>query len=390
MYNNLHSMELFIDKIYAEPGSLKWPIAQRLKAIFPQEKWEVVAPEQAKHTLSEVSLTRGKRILYLTESKGGLVKPCPGTSAPYICCRYMILNPQVQCPMDCTYCILQDYLDFPVLTLHVNLDLVFQELNTLLEKYPSRIFRFGTGELADSLALDSLVPLSIELIYYFSHCHNAILELKTKTDCIENVLKSPFRQAVISWSLNPQSVIETEEYLTASLEARLRSAEQCAKAGFLIGFHFDPILAIPNFEKAYTDLVNQIFDRILPSRIAWISLGTLRFPPSAKSVVEVRFPKTRILYEEMIRGLDNKMRYIKPLRLELYKTVYQAIRKRSTDVFVYFCMESSDIWEKVMGKSPMSNAELDFWFAEHLYFHFPELGFPQPKREDYQKAFSEL
>lgn len=373
-----------IEKIYADPESLKWPLAQRIKAITPKEKWEEIEPESAKMIFSEIPLSQGKRILYLTEAKGNVVKPCPGTSAPYLCCQYMIINAQTQCPMDCTYCILQDYLDFPVLTFHVNLDLVFQELDTWLEKYPSRIFRFGTGELADSLALDSFIPLSQELLSYFAYRRNAILELKTKTDCIENVLKSPFRRAVISWSMNPQSVIETEEYRTASIEARIHAAERCMNAGFLIGFHFDPILAIPHFEKAYPDLVNQIFDRISPSRIAWISLGSFRFPPSLKSIIKARFPKTQILYEEMIRGLDNKMRYLKPLRLELYKTVYHAIRKRAPEVFVYFCMESPDVWEKVMGKVPCSNAELDFWFAEHLYRHFPELELSVPKREEYQ------
>ncbi len=377
-------MEPFIEKIYAEPGAFKWPMAQRLREIFPPEKWEQVEPEVAKNILSEISLSQGKKILYLTEAKGNVVKPCPGTSPPYLCCRYMILNPQIQCPMDCTYCILQNYLDFPVLTLHVNFGLIFQELDTWLEKSPSRIFRFGTGELADSLALDSLIPLSQDLLANFANRKNALLELKTKTDCIENILQSSFRRAVISWSVNPPPVIESEEYGTADLEARLRSAEDCVKAGFLIGFHFDPILAIPHFEKAYSDLVNQIFDRIPPSRIAWISLGSLRFPPALKSVAEARFPHTRIFYEEMIRGLDGKMRYIKPLRLELYKSVYQAIWKQARNVFVYFCMESPDVWEKVMGKVPRSNAELDFWFAQSLYRRFPELEFPEPHWESYE------
>jgi spore photoproduct lyase len=346
------------------------------KTIFrnlPNTTAEKVDEEAFGKVTSGLSLRRGKRILYLTKVRGDLVKPCPGTSAPYLCCRYMIVNQQNHCPMDCTYCILQAYLERPVIVVYVNLDEIFDQIQKVLDAESNRFFRIGTGELTDSLALDPITETSKNFLGFFASKRNAILELKTKTDHVQNLLAQPNRRAVISWSMNPQSVIGAEEIDSMDLEARLTAARKCADAGFLVGFHFDPILHIPDWEEHYRDLIFRIFSAVDPSRVAWISLGSLRFPPALKDVIESRFPRSRIVYDEMIRGLDGKMRYPKPIRMEMYRKIYGWIRESARDAFVYFCMESPDIWERVMGEAPSSNEDLDDWFARSLGERFPEL-----------------
>jgi spore photoproduct lyase len=275
--------------------------------------------------------------------------------------------------MDCVYCILQNYLDRPVITVHVNLDEILGQAGALLDSNPDRFFRLGTGELTDSLALDPVTEVSRDLLQFFGPKKNALLELKTKTDNVGILLTRPERRAVVSWSVNPPGVIGEEEHLSASLDARLSAAKRCAEAGFLIGFHFDPILYFSGWEKAYDGLVDRMLTETDPRRIAWISLGSLRFPPALKNVIEGRFPKSRITAAEMIRGLDGKMRYPKPLRVEMYRRIFARIREKSDGVFVYFCMESPDVWERVMGQAPGSNGELDGWFTESLKNRFQEL-----------------
>ena len=66
--------------------------------------------------------TSGKTALYLQKYRGDFLKPCPGTRT-YICCGYQILNLAANCPLDCSYCILQSYFaDQPCLRVFVNLD----------------------------------------------------------------------------------------------------------------------------------------------------------------------------------------------------------------------------------------------------------------------------
>jgi spore photoproduct lyase len=341
-------------------------------------------PFEISDTLPEISLHSGKQILFLTNSPGRLVKPCPATRPPYLCCRYTVIHSSTQCPMDCTYCILQNYLESSVVRVNVRLDDIFRDIESIMNREPKRFFRFGTGELGDSLALDPITGLSVDFLNAFASKRNGLIELKTKSTHIERVLGYPAKHTVVSWSLNPHTVIKKEEMYTPSLQARLRSAYKCQQAGYLLGFHFDPILSFKNAKLQYEETIDQLFATIRPERVAWISLGTLRFPPALKQVIQTRFPRSRIVYEEMIRGLDGKMRYPKPLRIDLYRAVYQRIRHYSSDIFIYFCMESPRVWENVMGKAPVDNAELDFRFAESLWKRFrSEIDMDEPRQEYY-------
>ncbi len=351
--------------------------------------YEVVKPDAVEERLGQVSLAQGKRILFITRQKGEMVKPCPGTLPPYLCCRYTVINQMTHCPLDCTYCILQSYLEQPFITLCANLSDVFGSIDRLLADQPGRFFRFGTGELTDSLALDELTGLSEDFVRFFSTQRNCLIELKTKTDRVDRLLESSAKNIVVSWSLNPQAIVDDEEWGAASVKKRLEAARTCQEKGFLLGFHFDPILLVPEWKPLYWELIQQIFSYVDGSRIAWISLGTLRYPPRLREIIQSRFPESRIVYEEMIRGLDGKMRYPKPLRVEMYRWVFAWLKENAPDIFVYFCMESPEVWDRVMGMHPESNEELDSWFAESLHRRFPELDMDKPEREVYAPSDSD-
>ena len=104
--------------------------------------------------------------------------------------------------------------------------------------------------------------------------------------------------------------------------------------------------------------MDAIFEQINPGSIVWISLGTLRYPPRLKPIIRSRFPRSKIVYEEFIPGQDGKMRYLKPVRTEMYSHVYSRIRTHDRNVFVYLCMEGTDVWQKVFGWTPKSSAGL--------------------------------
>ena len=129
----------------------------------------------------------------------------------------------------------------PLLVAHINVEDLLEELDQVFTAHPDRIFRVGTGELTDSLALDTVIPYSQHLIPFFNQRENAVLELKTKSVCVENLLNqdSP-RNVIVSWSLNPQTIIDREEKGTPSLQQRLEAARQCGDKGYRIGIHLDP------------------------------------------------------------------------------------------------------------------------------------------------------
>jgi len=225
----------------------------------------------------------------------------------------------------------------------------------------------GTGELSDSLALDPIFPLSGVLVPFFAERENVILELKTKSAEVDQLLDLKHRgKTVISWSLNPTPLIEGEEMRTAPLGKRIDSARRCQEKGYPLGFHFDPMIYYDGWEEGYQEVIHSLFNRIDPKGVIWISLGGFRYPPQLKAIVEERFPKTRIFLGELFPGRDAKFRYLKDIRVEMYQKMVGWLREVDPNLFIYLCMESKEVWEKVFGWAPENSHHLNQLFEDRL------------------------
>jgi spore photoproduct lyase len=293
----------------------------------------------------------GKEVLYLSANKGQFLKNCPGTKS-YMCCGYKILHIGTFCTMDCSYCILQAYFHPPVLQFFVNHNDLESELDRFFElnKTPARI---GTGEYTDSLIWERWSNLSEMLVSKFSNQKLSVLELKTKTVLIEKLKNVPHnRKTIIAWSLNTPRVIAQEEKHSAKLKSRLEAAARCESWDYPLAFHFDPLIYYDGCEADYRTVVQQLFATVSPANIVWISLGAFRFMPKLKPIIQKRFPESKAVYGEFVPGLDNKMRYFKPIRMSLYRNMINWIRDAAPNVCVYFCMEDGHIWERCLGFNP--------------------------------------
>jgi len=307
-------------------------------------------------------ISESKKRLLIKNHKGKIVKKCPGTKG-LICCNYYIATFAENCPFDCSYCFLQSYINTPFTTIYVNFDEFVEQLHTMLAENPQYKFRIGTGEFTDSIGLDNVLDINKRLISVFKDKNNALLELKTKSADIRNLLNEKHNgRTVISWSLNPQNIIDTEELGCASLEERINAAAECQNAGYKTGFHFDPVIHYEGWEKDYYDVIHTLSEKIDPTRIAWISLGTFRYFPSLKPVIKDRFPGSKIIYGEHVPCADGKFRYVKPIRVDIYSKMLQWLREYGNDIFIYLCMETRDVWEKVFGWSPLCNLHLNELF----------------------------
>ena len=299
-----------------------------------------------------------KETLRLISFPGQLLKPCPGTRE-YLCCGYQILNIGTNCPLDCSYCILQAYFNQPSLRLFVNVEQQLEAIGQALQDSGRKIHRIGTGEFTDSLALDPIARWTQVLPPFVAKHDNVVLEFKTKTVSIEGLLSSSHRdRVVVSWSLNSPTIAAHEEHGAPSIRKRLEAARRCQREGYTIGFHFDPLIEHPSWKEEYARTV-ELLDRFVdPSRVIWISLGCLRYMPSLKRVIRKRFPETHILDGEFVPGLDGKMRYIQSLRIEMYRFMKEKLAQWGIGSGVYLCMESSEVWQKVLGWSPQGSEGL--------------------------------
>ncbi len=314
----------------------------------------------ARYRSHRPTLSRAKSWLILARHRGRFFKPCPAAQTrgqnSNVCCNYFVVNFASNCHMECSYCYLQGYLNFPHLIIHANVDDLLCELAEIIDSNPQRFLRIGTGELADSLALDAWTGYSRPLVEFFSRRHNAVLEFKTKSAQVEGLLNLDHRgRTVVSWSLNTPFIQQTEEHKTASTEFRLQAAAACVGAGYPVAFHFDPLVHYPEWEQDYRELVNEVFDLIPADSIAWVSLGALRLSRQLFKVMRSRFPGSPLPLGELIPAPDGKLRYIKPIRVEMYSKIQGWLKQRmSPRTGFYACMERPDTWEKVFQIEPPS------------------------------------
>lgn len=340
------------------------PFVQQVLQQFPHIQHEVVESyawhKDEDSDPNKNPLTQGKRILHLKHFPGISFKACPGTTEDAVCCNYFTIDFIENCPLECTYCILQAFLNKPVITIHANIQEILEQVRERVEAQPQRFFRVGTGEHSDSLALDPLLRINDQVIPFFGKLKNAVLEVKTKTAYVDHLLDLPHQgNTVLAWSINPAEIVEKEEHKTARLHERLAAAKKATDAGYKVAFHFDPLIYYPEWEKGYDDLIEQLVNTVPMEKVAWVSIGALRYIPKLKTIVEERFPKSSIFLGEFVRGEDGKMRYAKKVRQRMFQHVRRRLHEAAPDVTTYLCMEKAPVWQKTMSITPKTDNDLD-------------------------------
>lgn len=351
------------DRVYIHRDSVDSQVARRVFAIFPREKVEITEARpfsEADGELSAGEFARSKRQLYLCRYPGKFFKRCPGSRPGLACCNYFVLNWGLQCDMNCSYCYLQSFINSPVLTVYTNLDDALGELNEIGAELREQTLRVGTGETVDSLSLDELTLYSHRLIAFFTGYPKWTLEFKTKSAKVDQFLKTPHAgNVVVSWSLNPQNIIEREEHGTASLEERLSAARRCRDHGYTLAFHLDPLIWHPEWKASYAGLVREIVTRFSPAEVGYMSVGALRFQPEQRHMMRERFGlKSYVTSAETFPSQDGKLRYDSALRQEMFQFVMECFKQASPDWRIFMCMETPESWLKTAGQSPFKDEGL--------------------------------
>ncbi|MFO0793041.1 MAG: hypothetical protein U0586_03155 [Candidatus Brocadiaceae bacterium] len=323
--------------IYIEESVADTEMAARIKTLFPESTVETIKTYKEHIEGMRFDIDGYNQRLdnfYLVRENYDFYKRCP-CSKGSVFCGYFVVNLGSGCPYECAYCVLQDYINSPGIILPANIGDYFTAFKGL-----GRNIRCGSCELTDSLAFDHITGYTPEIVNFFRHYPKTMYELKTKSDNIGMLTSVPgARNIIVSWSVNPQKIVETVEHFTASLVQRLQAAKTCTACGYRVAFHFDPIIYYQGWETDYEALVNMVFDTVDGKDVAWISLGALRMTPRLKKIIENRFPDNTILDEEFFVGHDGKLRYPEAIRISLYKNMTSWIRKRCRDVPLYLCME---------------------------------------------------
>ena len=261
------------------------------------------------------------------------------------CAKFYKLTAYNNCNFWCEYCYL--YLTFrtqPVSTHFINYEKIYDEVIKFdKSKIPKTLRVLNLGELGDPLAVDYITGFAKQIIPFMpEHAPKTRLLFLTKSDCVDEILPLDHGgQSIISFSVNTDVVFQQLEHRTASPEARIIAAAKAQKAGYEIRLRIDPIIFYSTWERDYVALVDKIFEYVQPARI---TIGEYRPSNGLANHISSRFPDSPLL--KINRSLvkeGKKLRYPKNLRIKMFGTIIEAIKKYGSDIAL--CKEQPEIWK---------------------------------------------
>lgn len=367
-----------IRRLVMEPDAVDSDTARRLTRWAEGAGVEVTVDDgrprsapQGGRVPDVVGIDRSKRSLRLTRHVGAPLRPCTGRTDSLLCCNLRVVTQVVGCPLDCSYCILQQYQNSGEIVVRVDPREILDGVAAELAREPRRLLRVCTGQVADSLALEPEVGFAAAAVERFASLQNGVLELKTKTDRVDHLLQLAHGgRTIISWSLNPADVVDREEHGSAPLSARLAAARRAVDAGFMVAFHLDPMVTEDGEPAPHLELLELLAGAVSPARVAYLSLGTVRFHPAMRRMIAGRFARSRSVLAELLPDVDGKLRLLSPVRVSLYRQVAARARALFPDVFLYLCMEPPRVWRQALDLSCADRGAVELLLARSLHARF--------------------
>lgn len=338
---DLSARPFYPKTVYIETSVLNSPLAERARAAFPRAEFKET---DGKTQVGSPNFSRRLDTLLIHREKYDFLKPCPCSCAA-AGCGYNLINLGFGCRFECEYCFLQQYQNLHAVLLPANVDEFLAKIDgAKFNKGPFDRPRIGSGEFTDSLVFDDLTRYSSQIVPFFRARPHLQFEFKTKSVNIGGLLEAGgCENVVVSWSVNSSKITDGAEHFTPGLTKRLAAACETARAGYRLGFHFDPVVIYDGCRADYARTVEEMADTLPKDKVAWISVGTLRFSRELKKMIENRFPRNTILDGEFLLDFDGKMRYGDGQRKEAYAFLVPLLRKAFPRAHVYLCMEDPHI-----------------------------------------------
>lgn len=280
---------------------------------------------------------------------------CPVASPKTVCCNLRTIDAVENCTFGCSYCAVQTFYHD-----HIAFDKHLAAKLEAISLDPERFYHIGTGQASDALAWGNKHGMLDALFRFAARHPNILLEFKTKSDNVQHIIDNETpKNIVCSWSLNTPVIIDNEEHFTASLDRRLDAARRVADRDVRVAFHFHPMVYYDGWRQDYTGVARRIIDSFDSAEVSFISLGSITLiKPVIKKIRELGNP-TKILQMELVPDPHGKLTYPDDIKVEMFQAMHEVLAPWHEDVFMYLCMEKTQIWERAWGRSYESNDEFE-------------------------------
>lgn len=321
---------MFPDKIYYEPGILDYQLGEELKEKYKNKPW---IPIQSHNNIEELrsnpnsAFPSMKQLLIIGTRKTHRYVPNQKVS------DFLVPYTSSGCTAMCLYCYLVcNYNKCSYLRLFVNRDEMLAKIIRTSER-SDKDLTFEIGSNSD-LVLENTITGNLEwTITNFARSKKGSLTFPTKFDMVEPLLPLDHKGRVIfRMSVNPQPIIASVEFGTASLKRRIHALNQMADAGYRTGILIAPIILTDNYKELYTALLEQLADELSPKarENSFLELILMTYSFVHRKINEEAFPSATDLYDSgkmTGRGMG-KYCYRPEMRAEAEDWFTQAIHEK--------------------------------------------------------------
>ena len=204
--------------------------------------------------------------------------------------NFFYASSMMNCPFDCEYCYLRGMYPSAFIVVFVNLDDYEMDIEEGLGQGPKYICASYDTDLIAMNGLTGHADFWKEM----ARTHEELLiELRTKA---APEIKENISNVIYAFTLSPKEVAERYERFAAPVSARIKAAAKALENGANVRLCFDPVIKIPDYEKAYKNLIDEAAGSIDFKLLTDISVGTFRISSDYLSNMRKAYPDSEIAW----------------------------------------------------------------------------------------------
>ena len=321
--------------IYVEEAILQSPDVERVLRKFPKAK--VIPIRHYKDVFNRKKQGRlaqsRSRKLILAKKEGqrlydGAVV-CQDFSESHFCYTSLLMN----CPFHCAYCYLQGMYPSSNLVMFLNLEDYFSDCRKWIAEKGSLYLCISYD--TDLLAMEGIYPYVEEFARFLNQENALRIEVRTKAGgegLWRKMQKLPLssdarKRMIFAFTLSPEEIIEEAEEGSARLSSRIFAIQKALEEGYLVRLCFDPMIYHPRWKELYSDLLQEVFEKIPMEQIHDCSLGSFRISESYLKAMGKALPSsphTQFPYE----NTGGYYHYPKELMEEMEGFLYSRLQEK--------------------------------------------------------------